>query len=90
MDSMNVDALPTDPPADAGDEADSAEDHLPEARRQVQVHEEVPMIGKGDAQQEKSDPSSGDLPMTEVHEEGPLTGEVSHRRSSMTLHQGIS
>ena len=27
MDPMNVDALPTDPLADAGDEADSVEDH---------------------------------------------------------------
>ena len=35
VDLMNVDALLADPPADAGDEADSAEDHLLEARRQV-------------------------------------------------------
>ena len=35
MDSMNVDAIPTDLPADAGDEADSAEDPLVEARHQV-------------------------------------------------------
>ena len=35
MDSMNVDALPTDPPADAGDEADSVEDHMLEARHHV-------------------------------------------------------
>ena len=35
MDLMNVDDLPTDPPADAGDEADSAEDHLLEARLHV-------------------------------------------------------
>ena len=27
VDPMNVDALPTDPPADAGDEVDSVEDH---------------------------------------------------------------
>ena len=33
------------------------------------------MTREGDAQQEQSDPSSGDLPMTEVHEEAPLTGE---------------
>ena len=33
------------------------------------------MTGEGDAQQEQSDPSSGDRPMTEVHEEAPLTGE---------------
>ena len=75
VDSMNVDALPTDPPADARDEADNAEDHLLEARRHVQVHEEAPMIGEGDAQQDQSDPSSGDRPMTEVHEEAPLTEE---------------
>ena len=75
VDSMNVDALPIDPPADAGDEADTAEDHLLEARRQVQVHEEAPVIGEGDAQQDQSDPSSRDLPMTEVHEEAPLIGE---------------
>ena len=75
VDSMNVDALPTDPPADAGDEADSAEDHLLEARRQIQVHEEVPVTGEGDAQQEQSDPSLRDLSMSEVHEEVPLTEE---------------
>ena len=33
FDSMNVDALPMDPAADAGDEVDSVEDHLLEARR---------------------------------------------------------
>ena len=33
------------------------------------------MIGEGDAQQEQSDPSLRDHPMTEVHEEAPLTGE---------------
>ena len=75
VDSMNVDALPTDPPADAGDEADSAEDHLLEARRHVQVHEEAPLTGEGDAQQEQSDPSSGDRSMSKDHEEVPLTGE---------------
>ena len=37
-----------DPPADAGDEAYSAEDHLLEARRHIQVHEEAPLIGEGD------------------------------------------
>ena len=77
VDSMNVDALPTDPPANAGDEADSAEDHLLEARHHVQVHEEAPVIGEGDAQQEQSDPSSKDHLMTEVHEEAPVTGEGS-------------
>ena len=35
MDLMNVDDLPTDPRADGGDEVDSAEDHLLEARRHV-------------------------------------------------------
>ena len=35
VDSMNVDALPTDPPVDARDDTDSAEDHLLEAKRQV-------------------------------------------------------
>ena len=35
VDSMNVDALPTNPPTDVGDEADSAEDHLLEARSHV-------------------------------------------------------
>ena len=33
------------------------------------------MTGEGDAQQEQSDPSSGDRLMTEVHEEAPVTGE---------------
>ena len=75
VDSMNVDDLPMAPPADAGDEADSAEEHLLDVKRQVQVHEEVPVIEEGDAEQEQSDLSSGDLPMTEVHEEAPLIGE---------------
>ena len=75
MDSMNVDALSTDPPAKAGDEAYSAEDHLLKARRQVQIHEEALVIGEGDAQHEQSNPSSGDLPTIEVHEEAPLIGE---------------
>ena len=75
VDSMNVDALPMDPPADARDEADSAKDHLLEARRHVQVHEEAPLTREGDAQQEQSDPSSGDCPMIEVQEEAPVTGE---------------
>ena len=52
VDSMNVDALPMDSPADAGDEVDSAEDHLLEAKCQVQVHEEVLVTGEGDAEQE--------------------------------------
>ena len=75
MDSMNVDDLPTSLLANVGDEVDNAKEHLLDAKRQVQVHEEAPMIGEGDAEQEQRDPSSGDLPMTEVHEEAPLTGE---------------
>ena len=35
VDLMNVDDLSTDLPADVGDEVDSAEDHLLEARRHV-------------------------------------------------------
>ena len=50
VDSMNVDALPTDSRANARDEADSAEDHLLGVRRQVQIHEEAPVTGEGDAQ----------------------------------------
>ena len=37
FDSMNVDALPMGLAADAGDEVDSVEDHLLEARRHEQV-----------------------------------------------------
>ena len=85
-----MDDLPKRLLANAGDKAGSAEEHLLDAKRQVQVHEEAPMIGEGDAELKQSDPSSKDLPMTEVHEEAPLTGKVSHRRSSMTLHLGIS
>ena len=33
------------------------------------------MTGEGDAQQEQSDPSSGDCPMGEVQETAPVTGE---------------
>ena len=47
---------------------------LLEARRHVQVYEEAPVTEEGDAQQEQSDPSSGDRPMTEVRE-APVTGE---------------
>ena len=75
VDSMNVNALPIDLPADAGDEADSAEDHQLEARRHVQVHEEAPLAEEGDAKQEQSDPSLGDRLMGEVQEEAPVTGE---------------
>ena len=69
FDLMNVYDLPTGPPANTGDEADSVEEHLLDAKRQVQVHEEALVTRKGDAQHEQSDPSSGDLPMTEVQEE---------------------
>ena len=75
FDSMNVDALPMDPAANAGDEVDSVEDHLLEARRHEQVQGEVPLTGDGDAEQEQIDPSSRDRPMGEVQEEAPLTGE---------------
>ena len=75
MDPMNVDALPTDPPADAGDEVDSVEDHLVEARFLAQFKAEAPLAGGGDAQQEQSDHSSGDRLMGEVQEEAPLTEE---------------
>ena len=49
VDSMIMDALPANPPADAGDKAENAEDHLLEPRHQVQVHEEAPVTGEGDA-----------------------------------------
>ena len=75
VDSMNVDALPTDPPADARDEADSAEDYQLEARRLVQVYEEAPLTREGDVEQEQSDPSSGNRSMSEDNEEAPLTRE---------------
>ena len=71
VDSMNVDALPKDPAADAGDEVDSVEDHLLEARHHVQVQGEAPLTGDGDAQQEQIDPSL----VGEVQEEAPLTRE---------------
>ena len=73
MDSMNVDAVPKDPAADAGDEVDSVEDHLLEARRHEHVQGEAPLTGNGDAEQEQIDPSSRDRPMGEVQEEVPLT-----------------
>ena len=75
VDSMNVDALPTDPLANTRDEAESDEDHLLEARCHVQVHEDAPLTREGDSQQEQSDLSSGDRPMTEVQEEVPVRGE---------------
>ena len=75
VDPMNVDALPTDPPADAGDEADNVEDHPVQARFQVKFQTEAPLAEGGDAQQEQSNPSSGDRPMGEVQEDAPLTGE---------------
>ena len=64
-----------DPAADAGDEVDSIEDHLLEARHHEQVQGEAPLTGDGDAEQEQIDPSSRDRPMGEVQEEAPLTRE---------------
>ena len=75
MDPMNVNALPTDPLADAGDEADSVEDHPVQARFQEKFQAKAPLAGGGDAQQEQSDLSLGDRPMGEIQEEAPLTGE---------------
>ena len=49
VDPMNVDALPTDLLADAGDEVDSVEDHPVQARFQVKYQAEVPLAGGGDA-----------------------------------------
>ena len=49
MDSMNVDPLPTDPPADARDEADSIEDHPVQARFQEKFQAEAPLAEGGDA-----------------------------------------
>ena len=66
FDSMNVDALPKDPAADVGDEVDSVEDHLLEARHHEQVQGEAPLTGDGDAEQEQIDPSSRDRSMGEV------------------------
>ena len=74
-DPMNVDDLPTSLTADVGEEADSAEDCPLDAKGQLEVPEEAPLIGEGHAQQEQSNPSSRDLPMTEVREEAPLTKE---------------
>ena len=37
-----------------------------QARFQVKFQAEAPLAGGGDAQQEQSDPSSGDRPMGEV------------------------
>ena len=50
MDPMNVDALPTDPPADAGDEANNVEDHPVQARFQEKFQAEAPLARGGDAQ----------------------------------------
>ena len=55
-----------DPAADAGDEVDSVEDHLLEARRHEQVQGEAPLTGDGDAEQEQIDPSLRDRPIGEV------------------------
>ena len=59
-DLMNVDDLPIGPTVDAGAEAKSAEDRLVDAEGQLEVCEEAPLTGEGDAQQEQSDPSSRD------------------------------
>ena len=87
VDSMNVDALPKDPAADAGDEVDSVEDHLLEARRHEQVQGEAPLTGDGDAEQEQIDPSSRDRRMGEVQEEAPLTrvGDAEQEQSDPSL-----
>ena len=75
VDSMNVDALPKDSATNAGDEVDSVEDHLLEARRHEQVQGEAPLTGDGDAEQEQIDPSSRDRSMGEIQEEAPLKRE---------------
>ena len=75
FDSMNVDALPMDPAANAGDEVDSVEDHLLEARCHEQVQGEAPLTGDSDVQQEQIDPSTRDCLMGEVQEEASLTRE---------------
>ena len=75
FDSMNVDALPMDLAANAGDEVDSVEDHLLEARRHEQVQRVAPLTGDGDVEQEQIDLSSRDRLMGEVQEEAPLTQE---------------
>ena len=51
-DPMNVDALPTDPLANAGDEVDSVEDYLVESRFLAQLKAEAALAPGGDAQQE--------------------------------------
>ena len=66
-DPINVDDLPTGPFADVGVEAESDEDEAEDASGQAEVHEEAPLTGEGVAQQEQSDPSSRDLPMTEAN-----------------------
>ena len=38
-----------------------------------EVQEEAPLTGEGDAEQEQSDPSSGDPSISEDDEEAPLT-----------------
>ena len=74
-DPVNVDALPTDPLANAGDEVDSVEDYLVEFRFLAQLKVEAALAPGGDAQQERSDHSSGDRSMGENQEEAPLAGE---------------
>ena len=74
-DPVNVDALPTDPLANAGDEVDSVEDYLVESRFLAQLKTEAALAPGRDAQQEQSDHSSGDRSMGENQEEAPLAGE---------------
>ena len=71
-DPMNVDDLPTDPPVDAGVEAESAEDQAVDAEGLAEDREEALVIGEGVAQQEQSDPLSRDLPMTEAKPADPV------------------
>ena len=51
-DSMNVDDLAKGPPAEAGAEAESAEDQVVDAEGEVEVCEEAPLTRKGVAQQD--------------------------------------
>ena len=74
-DPMNVDDLPIGPTANVGADAESIEDHPVDVEGQLEGRKEAPLIEEGDAQQVQSDPSSGDLLMTKVREEAPLTGE---------------
>ena len=59
-------------PADAGADAESAEDQVVDAQGQAEDCEEAPLTGEGVAQQEQSDPSSGDHSMTEANPADPV------------------